>query len=510
MAANMSDSAATLPITFFPIEQYDQHVNTWLPPTAANYHQSLLSTKLQKLRMQELYRHVFATGKNAASPWDGNFIQSILKQQPGLVEFESLVIDEFNNSNKDAAHISYGENFRAYPPEWIRKIADNMQLDGLKQALEFSEDRRAIMTQNSSVRALPTNDVNFYSYQIAGQGYPFDNLQVSMLWAGTPVYIFAYSKDQRWALVASPAESGWVEANTLAKVNRRFISRWQKAAKKNLVAITAIDTPVLNRRSKSYQFSMYMGAMLPLIKMEDSYYRVWFPFRNSDGQAEIQEGLIERQSAELMPLAATPVNFAKLITHLQNRPYGWGNLYSYNDCSAELKSLFLPFGIWLPRNSSDQAFVGRTYDAAAAAPAERIHQLVTKGHPLMTIAYIGGHIFLYVGHFPQANKNHAPADEGVMTYQNIWGMGPADNSRRAIIGQSLFIPLLLSYPQDPALQSLAAKHYFIISNLDEMPAVPYDTSQRFFGDLKEKIAAKKNDPNASKSSVIHGVSLDRQ
>ena len=29
-------------------------------------------------------------------------------------------------------------------------------------------------------------------------------------------------------------------------------------------------------------------------------------------------------------------------------PYGWGGMYFYNNCSAELKSLFTPFGFGYP------------------------------------------------------------------------------------------------------------------------------------------------------------------
>jgi len=50
-----------------------------------------------------------------------------------------------------------------------------------------------------------------------------------------------------------------------------------------------------------------------------------------------------------------------------------------------------------------------------------------------------------------------------MTYQNVWGLSPADNSRRNVIGGSVILPLLKTYPEDPEARSLAGKSLFEIS-----------------------------------------------
>lgn len=55
--------------------------------------------------------------------------------------------------------------------------------------LDYNSNNRAIAIDNLHARALPTNDVHFYSNKIAGQGYPFDNLQETAIWAGTPLYV---------------------------------------------------------------------------------------------------------------------------------------------------------------------------------------------------------------------------------------------------------------------------------------------------------------------------------
>ncbi len=78
-----------------------------------------------------------------------------------------------------------------------------------------------------------------------------------------------------------------------------------------------------------------------------------------------------------------------------------------------------------------------------------------RGRKFTTIVYAGGHIFIYLG-----------KDQ---TYQNVWGLSPADNSRRTIIGGAVFLPLLSEYPEDLHLVSWANKKYFQISYLDQIP-----------------------------------------
>ena len=143
------------------------------------------------------------------------------------------------------------------------------------------------------------------------------------------------------------------------------------------------------------------------------------------------------------------------IQNLISRPYGWGGMYFYNDCSAELKSLLTPFGIWLPRHSSYQVTVGKMVDMSAASPEKRLAYLMEKGQGFLTIIYIGGHVMLYIG-------------DG-MTYQNIWGLSPKPATRRAVIGKSVLLPLLLQYPEDTTLISLANKKFFQVSFLNEFP-----------------------------------------
>lgn len=460
--------AVDVPISLFPLANYSQDVDHWLPPQDSQYRTPLLTPQMQQARLQDFYNHTFASGVEALSPWSETFVNKVLQQAPGLLAGQRSLVKGFSNEDKDAKNMGYGENFRPYPQSWIDSIAANMQLKQFEGELRYKPQRRGILVQNTAARLLPTRDPHFYRFDIAGQGYPFDNLQASALWVGTPVYILGQTQDRAWSLVMTPTLVSWVESTAVAKVDDHFVQRWQGVAHHKMAAITQTNTPVTDNFYHQYRFSGYVGTVLPLLSEQSQSLRVLIPAKDSQGNARIYYGDIDKKAAAAMPLLATRENFARLFKTLQNRPYGWGGLYFYNDCSQELQSLFAPFAIWLPRHSSDQPKAGSVVDKGSDNLQARINYLAAQGKPLLTIVYIGGHVFLYVGNYPNP---HAPGHQSmIMTYQNVWGLKPADGSRRAVIGQLLFLPLLASYPEDNSLQSLADKKYFQVSYLDQLPA----------------------------------------
>jgi hypothetical protein len=102
---------------------------------------------------------------------------------------------------------------------------------------------------------------------------------------------------------------------------------------------------------------------------------------------------------------------------------------------------------------------GQMTDLSGATAAERLDYLVRQGKPMRTLIYIGGHVMLYLG--TTMRDGHAVP----LVYQEIWGLRPADNSRRAVIGASVIFPLLERIPEDASLQSLAGTPIFQISVL---------------------------------------------
>jgi hypothetical protein len=450
-------------VSIFPMNNYDQTIATWINPNDTNYDLPLLTSDFQAQRLSIFRDHYFGS----QSPWNEEYLNGILCANPpnDLKSIEEGMIQAFTNQGKSKMDIGYGENFRPHSQQWIDSIAANMQIDQLAN-LTYIAGNRAISVYNSMARLLPTNDVHYYSYKIAGQGYPFDNLQQSMIHVGTPVYIVSKSRDHAWSFVITPDYLAWVPTDVLTMTQDSFIKFWQDAAKRELAAITTTSTNI-NDENGRFLLSAYVGSVFPAVRMNETIIRIMVPAKNDD-VATILYSDIQVQHITLMPLTATRRNFANVMSTLIGRTYGWGNMYFFNDCSGELKSLFTPFGIYVPRQSVDQVKAGKMVDMSSASPTDRLQYLMQNGKPFMTIIYIGGHIIMYIGNYPNPNSN----DQAMMamTYQNLWGLSPNPATTCAVIGEAVLFPMLLTYPEDTSLISLASYKYFQVSYLDQIPS----------------------------------------
>lgn len=448
--------------TIFPLKTYSQIISDWIKTNDPNYDKPFMSQPVQKQRLTAFYNHLFGI----YSPWNKEYVKKIIvEKNPDdikTLELDILSLLDSNDSSKKA--IGYGENFRPHSQEWLKNIIQNINLSQLNK-LNYDPKNRGIAVDNLYARLLPTDDVHYYDYKRAGEGYPFDNLQVSALWAGTPVYIIAETKDHAWKMVLTPDYIAWVKSKGIARTNEAFIKTWTLAAKKQLAAITHTGTSIVNLHG-NFQFLAYVGTVLPVYKNTHDF-QLLIPVADSKQHAVIEYSSISHEDAMLIPAPTTLRNFQTIFNTLIGRPYGWGNLYFYNDCSAELKNLFTPFGIWLPRHSSDQVRIGRMVDMSGESAKSRLNYLMENGHRYMTLIYLGGHVVLYIGNFP--NPNDKLHKDMAMTYQNMWGLSPHPATRRAIIGKSVFFPMLLKFPEDSSLVSQTQKPFFQISYLDELP-----------------------------------------
>ena len=464
-------------LSLFPVQNYDQKISDWISPSSTDYDKPLLTPEQQTLLKDELVSHYFSSDPTALSPWNPGYINQIIaKKAPddlATVEQEQI-IKYTNDKNKPDDEIGYAANFRPYTDQWTDHLTKNINLPQFQGQLHYDSTHRGIAIDNLSARILPTDEVHFYSHKLAGQGYPFDNLQASSLWAGTPVYILGETLDHAWYMVLTPDYYiAWVKSTGIARVDDHFVAEWQQKAKINLVAITQTEVPVMDTTDNIYRFSGYVGMIFPLENKDETGMQILIPVMDAKHQAEIRHAHLSSQDAALLPLSATIHHFAERMGPLLGRPYGWGNIYFYNDCSAELKSLYTIFGIWLPRHSSEQVnpdrVYGRSVNLSKEDMAKRIDYLTKNNHQFMTIVYIGGHVFMYLGHYPNPTDSvHALVP---LTYQNSWGFRPKnptpETDRRVVIGESVLLPLLKSYPEDASLASPAEKKHFDIMYLDD-------------------------------------------
>jgi cell wall-associated NlpC family hydrolase len=177
-----------------------------------------------------------------------------------------------------------------------------------------------------------------------------------------------------------------------------------------------------------------LGSIFPLKQEQAHGHIALVPGRNEQGKAVLQEAFFSKAQAEAFPLQATPEKIAELASGLMGQSYGWGGLYENRDCSAMLKDLFAPFGIWLPRNSKYQAKRGRVLELEGLSAAEKQSLIMEKGRPLQTLIYMPGHIMLYLG-----SRQGQP-----VVLHNMWGLRTQDfwgHEGRKVVGRTVITTL---------------------------------------------------------------------
>lgn len=470
-------------ISLFPIQNYDQKITSWIKPSDIDYDKPLLTSAQQKIRQAEWYDHYYGN----RSPWSPHYVRQIFSttSPQNLKSGIQEKINFYSNKDKLENQIGYGANFRPYSDEWIAAVERNINLKQFDVS-HYDLSKRAIAIDNIKGRQLPTHEVHFYNHQSAGEGYPFDNLQAAVIWAGTPLYILGETEDRAWSLILAPSFIAWVKSMEIARVDEGFIKTWQTQAKSKMIAITKTNVPIKDSENNLYRFSGYIGMVLPG-KIEKNEFHMMIPVSDDKRQARIHHAVIPKQYGVVLPLLPSPRHFVSILSELIGRPYGWGGMYFYNDCASELKNLYTPFGIWLPIHSSDQVnqeqYLINKVDLSNANLETRLDYLMHHGHKFMTIVYIGGHVFMYVGNY--ADPKDPSQKMFVLSYQNMWGLRPNNanpsKDRRAVIGKAVLFPILKKYPEDKTLTSPADKKYFQIGYLDEFPE--NSTSDSFKTDI---------------------------
>lgn len=275
-----------------------------------------------------------------------------------------------------------------YPEGWFTSLAANADKEGFP-----SLDRSGITVNITDVRVLPTREPVFTDPDQAGQGYPFDMMQNSVLWTGTPVHVVHRSVDRAWLLVETSWVSGWVRAQDVAWVGPKQEERMTSAP---LVAVTAERVPLTGPEG-TFCSTACIGSLLPIQAKTEEGWQVMIPARGANGRLDIQSGMVPAQDARRFPVQLSAHNVARVAEEMIGQLYGWGGLHARRDCSASIRDLFVPFGLWMPRNSSRQAQAGQKIDLSGLGPRAKEERIMDLGVPFATLLWKPGHIMLYIG-----------------------------------------------------------------------------------------------------------------
>lgn len=324
----------------------------------------------------------------------------------------------------------YGENLQPLDQSFFDSMYDNFNFEAYATL-----NKRAITLHYSNIRAFPTNRPVLLDPRKAGEGFPFDYMQVSSIEANKPLFVSHYSKDREWVYVYSSFTSGWMKSNEIVFVDDDYVEFAQKSES---VFIIKEGKPIYDAAGH-FLLQSRIGMRLPFVREDNESYTVLIVSKYKANEALYLEAKISKEMGHKNILEYNSENVATIIKEVSKTDYGWGGLYGQRDCSSTLRDYFSPFGIWLPRNSSKQSMIGDVVSFKGLDEEQKIELIKEKAEPFKTLLYKKGHIMLYVGTY----------NEKSIIFQNVWGIKTKSWGKegRIIIGKPIFSTLNLGEHQ---------------------------------------------------------------
>lgn len=321
---------------------------------------------------------------------------------------------------------TYGENLQPLEQSFFDAMLESSNFNTYATI-----NAKAVTLKEVNLRVFPTLRPLLKDPSLAGEGFPFDYLQNSTVHANEPLLVSHYSKDRDWAYVFSNFASGWIKTDSFAILEEEQTLSWQNAPQ---IAITKEGEPIYDKEG-NFLYRSKIGMIFALIDEDSENYIVRSVSSCQNQKPLFLESKISKNiaSKEIMRLDAK--NLEKIINEVSKTNYGWGGMYEQRDCSSMLRDLFTPFGIWLPRNSSQQSKIGSVTSLKDLSDEEKIKVIKEKAIPFKTILYKKGHVVLYVG----------TLNDEIIVFHNTWGIRTYKDGveGRVVVGKAVFSSLTL-------------------------------------------------------------------
>ncbi len=315
-------------------------------------------------------------------------------QEKNAQELKEEIIQSFLKLSKKTLWQQDGQ--RVDDISW-NQWQNELNLDSLEEVVPI---RYGLIVHYANQRLLPTDDP---LYALKGD-VDFDELQNSALDVGTPVVIWHESQNQEWFYLQDSLTSGWVRKDQIAFGKKEDVLGVLNAVKKDdVVVVTHSKADIfLNSDLTNYYDYVRMGARFILnsetLESDPQSVGVKIPVREDTGQLRWQNGFFKSSDVAVGFLPYSQRTILEQAFKLLNAPYGWGGMFGEQDCSRFLQMIFATTGIFLPRNSSAQAQVGKKLfefdDGTVLTVKSQVLQTALGG---MTILPMKGHIMLYLG-----------------------------------------------------------------------------------------------------------------
>lgn len=348
----------------------------------------------------------------------------------------------------------YFFNKQIIPKEFFKKAILNANTKAF-----LSLKQKAIITQNTPLRNLPTSTAILSKPFKHGEGIPFDYSLDNVLNVASPVLISHYTQDKRYAFVKSEAGWGFVKASHLRILSNLQAKNYEKAS-----FITPLFERMLVYDENDFVFEARIGAIYPYNELKNGLY-----YTNIAG-LKFQ---IPQSKAAPFPLELNDERLKSQMKELINRPYGWGGYDDERDCSSLIRDIYAPFGLYLPRNSKAQSMALERFDISTLNNTQKAELIKNYAKPYETLLYLKGHIMLYVGHLNGEN----------LAFHSIWGVR-TKNDERILISKSIISTLEIAKDD-----KRVAKEDLLLSRLESLSFFYLTPQERY----RLEKALKKSD-----------------
>lgn len=241
--------------------------------------------------------------------------------------------------------------------------------------------------------------------------YDFDYQPLVGIRVNEPVAVYSSSADGKYFQVATSCCTGWVRTEDIALCADReeWLSAWDIPPEKRLVFWGDRMYTDCSKTSPQTAFRMItMGTVLERMDAGDPdapvinrlplhNWAVYLPVRNADGSYGKTPALInarERVSEDYLPLTAK--NLAAVALASLGNAYGWGAGLFNEDCTSLNRSVFLCFGLDLPRNGTWQWLLDfPKADITYYTLEER--EALLDALPMGALLNFPGHQMMYLG-----------------------------------------------------------------------------------------------------------------
>lgn len=285
----------------------------------------------------------------------------------------------------------YGADSRQVTTSFYASVEDNMHVESIGSAVEV---RFGFVVCNADQRLLPASE----GLHAEAGDIDFDQVQNNALDIGTPVAILHTSADGRWHYAMGPSSDGWIEIEKLALCSQEQL---REIMDRPFVTVVRAKGDVY-RDEKLTQYCGFVRMGSKLFLSDDDtqgVVGVVLPARADDGALEVGTGYLKREEVVAGTLSCTPRHIIEQAFEMLNTPYGWGGANGQQDCSQFVQEVFATVGVQLPRNSSDQACVGRLLGGFRPDDSDDRKQqaVVTQAIPGASLLHMKGHVMLYIG-----------------------------------------------------------------------------------------------------------------